>query len=205
LTEGDKDVNKVADVQARPIWRRAWDRLRDRYCRTFRHGHHVYLFDPAAPPPPRLDDFHLRLLPPGKTLPSEIADATLRHLGPPALDGDLMEIRAGGVLWTGVLGDAVVGSTFTRGGAEFARWLLPLEPEDRVIFRLRTLPPYQGRGIGTALLRAVALQEWVKGGNVYVDCAVFHAASVRTFEKAGFRRVATVKSLSREEALGSSN
>jgi GNAT superfamily N-acetyltransferase len=96
----------------------------------------------------------------------------------------------------------MVGSAITLRGEQFRRWLMPLEPKDRVLFRLRTLPPFRGRGIGAYLLRSIALKETARGGRVYVDCRVFNTPSIRTIERAGFSRVATVKSLTREEAMG---
>lgn len=197
-------MSSFADYQRRPVWRRAWDRLINKYNWTFRKQQHVFRFDPAATPPPNPGDFRIEPFECGELLRSPVAEAIIRHTGPHVLDGDVMEIRQGAVLWAGFWGDTVVGTAVTRRGEGFARWLIPLEPKDRVLFRLKTLPPYRGRGIGAFLLRAVALQKPAGGGDAYADCRVFNTASIRTIEKAGFRLVATVKSLTREQALGAS-
>jgi RimJ/RimL family protein N-acetyltransferase len=168
----------------------------------FRRWQHVYVFDPASTEPKHPADLTIERCARVEDIGAAVWDALGDGGKDPSPEDDRAETRANGVFWVARLKNDVVGAAITRRGRHFVRWLLPLEPDDFVLFRVKTLPRYRGQGIASALMRTIALREGNPVGKAYADCRVFNAASIKAIERAGFRRVATVRSMTREEALG---
>jgi len=101
-----------------------------------------------------------------------------------------------------LLDGRLAGASVSRRGDHFKRWFVPLRPHDVVIFRNRTLPDFRGRGLCPALMRHVMAHELAGDGRAYIDCRVYNKPSICSIEKAGFRRIATMKPLRRKDALG---
>jgi RimJ/RimL family protein N-acetyltransferase len=135
-------------------------------------------------------------------VPPEVLSALSGYASGKEFEWDAREIRDHAVYWVGYLDGQVVGTRMSRRGQYFRSWFVPLEKNDIVIFRGRTLPPFRGRGISAVMLRYIISREVAAGGRAFTDCDVYNKPSIRAIGKAGFRRIATKKSISRREALG---
>jgi RimJ/RimL family protein N-acetyltransferase len=180
------------------IWSRVWRRLSRMFNETFRRRHHVYRFERAAGPacPGLVLDRYDR----PEAVPEDARRAVLRWGGEPAWRTDVEELRDGAALWIGRLDGVVAGAWMSRPGALFRAWFVPLRPEDRVLFRGTTAPELRGRGLSPAMMREIVAREVPPGGRAYVDASVHNASSIRAIEKAGFRRIATLKPVTRNQA-----
>jgi RimJ/RimL family protein N-acetyltransferase len=106
------------------------------------------------------------------------------------------EMHYGAVYWAVYLDDRLAGKSMTRRGSHFRRWFIPLDQRDIVHFAGETFPAFRGRGVYPASLRHIIAQELEPGGHFYLDCKVYNTSVQRSFEKAGFRKIATAKPLS---------
>lgn len=69
----------------------------------------------------------------------------------------------------------------------------PLQPNEAKLVQVTTASAFRGRGIAEALIRFSSAAMFGKGfGPLYARVWHSHAASLRTFEKAGWREVAIV-------------
>ena len=119
------------------------------------------------------------------------------------LDSDLRELSSGSRLWYGLVDGRLAVVLFTRRGNQYCNWFVPLQPDDMVIFRVRTYPSFRGRGLAPALMRFAMHACLRQDGGALVDCRTDNLPSIRSIEKAGFQRTATMKPITREFALGS--
>jgi len=136
-----------------------------------------------------------------EAIPDHIVSDMARDRGPRSLDDLRWELDHNAVAWVASIDGRVVSSSMSRQGCHYTRWLTALRPQDLVIFRNATAPEFRGRGLCPALMQHVMLHELKPGGQVYVDCRVYNAPSIRSIEKAGFRWIATVKPVRRAEQL----
>lgn len=92
------------------------------------------------------------------------------------------------VLWIGDCGgEAVcVACSFKAGRRE---WLIPLGPEDVVIFSVSTSLGFKGLGLAPKLVRHVAESEKKADADVYLDTKRWNVAAQKAFEKIGFVRL----------------
>lgn len=118
-----------------------------------------------------------------------------------SLEVDAWELRHGAVQWLALIDGRLAGTSMSRRGRHFAKWFVPLHDDDIVIFRNGTMPEFRGRGVCPGIMRHVIGTELSEGGRAYVDCRVFNKSSIRSIEKAGFRRIATMRPLRRGEAV----
>ncbi|MBI4566712.1 MAG: GNAT family N-acetyltransferase [Planctomycetes bacterium] len=185
----------------RALLSRAWRRLANVFNQTFRKRNHVYVFDALAPAPAPVE-LHVERYVDVEDVPSRVPEALRNYARRSPWEGDVEELRMGAVYWVGYDEGEVACTCMSRRGIQFRRWFVPLEPSDLVIIRGRTLPALRGRGLFPALMREIVRRELRAGGRAYADCRVYNSASMRAIEKAGFRRIATLKALTRREALG---
>ena len=120
---------------------------------------------------------------------------------PARLEMDKLELSENAVLWIASRNGKVASIVFTRKGLHFRRWFLPLQPDDVVVFRLHTHPEFRGRGIAPALIQHAVKTVLDKPGHAYMDCRTYNKPSIRCIQKAGFKCVATKKTIKREWAL----
>lgn len=181
--------------------RRVWRRLSAAYNAAFRRRNHVYRWEPG---PPLAEDVELLVerFELADAVPFAAREAIESWGGERAWRQDEEELRQGAVLWTGRWRGAIGSAWMSRPGALFRAWFVPLGPADLVLFRGRTSPALRGLGLSPAMMRAIVARELRPGGKAYVDVSVHNAPSIRAIEKAGFRRVATMKPVSRKEAYG---
>jgi len=118
------------------------------------------------------------------------------------LETDLVELRSGSRLWYGLVDGRLAVVLFTRRGHQFRNWFTPLQPSDMVIFRVRTYPEFRGRGLAPSLMRYAMHESLQNGDCSFIDCGTDNQPSIRSIEKAGFRKIATMKPITREFALG---
>jgi RimJ/RimL family protein N-acetyltransferase len=180
------------------FWSRVARRLARAFNRAFRRRNHVYRFERAGGPacPGLAVDRYDR----PEAVPEAARRAISRWGGDVAWRTDVEEIRAGAALWIGRLDGAVAGAWMSRPGALFRAWFVPLRAGDLVLFRGTTAPELRGRGVSPAMMREIVARDLPPGGSAYVDVSVHNAPSIRAIEKAGFRRIATLKPISRKQA-----
>lgn len=176
-------------------------RLRRYYLRYFQHRNHVYVHRGPFPPEHR-DDCTFHRYERFEDVPPEVREAIIAAGGQKALDTDEREMRQNGVMWAAFCDGGLASVLFTRCGAYFRQWFVPLEDGDVVIFRVRTYPQFRGRGIAPSLMRHAFHECLSDGGAAYIDCRVYNHPSIRSIEKAGFEHIATMKPISRQEAFG---
>lgn len=107
--------------------------------------------------------------------------------GAPVLDEIAENFDRGATLWVGPAPEAPTVHLWTIEAGRLARWYIPLDPADTVIFSVATAAPVRGRRLAPALVLA-ALAELEPRGEVYLDTRVWNAAAQRSFAAAGFRR-----------------
>ncbi|MCC6907842.1 MAG: GNAT family N-acetyltransferase [Phycisphaerales bacterium] len=130
-----------------------------------------------------------------------VVESIVTHGGKSMLDLDFQEMRQNAVMWVAFSNGDPVGMLFTRQGQHFARWFVDLNPDDIVIFRMRTYPEYRGRGIAPALMTHAIWSLCANGTRAFIDCRVYNQPSIRSILKSGFRRIATMKPLRRDDVL----
>ena len=194
---------------ARPVfWRRAWARLLGTFNRRFRNWNDVYVFDLSLrrqfdPPTLRIERYGRVEL-----IPDQIYRARCDAVGATAansveryIESIAVEMRHGATYWVGYLNDGVAGIVMSRSGIHFRRWFVPLNQEDLVLFSAETFPAFRGRGVHPAMLLYIIAQELRPGGRAYIDCKIYNSSAKRTYQKVGFRKIATKKPLSRNAIL----
>ncbi len=194
-------ASAASTLLSRSLFGRAWRRALWFYRRRFQNRCHVFVHRGPFPPEHR-DDCAFHRFDRFDDVPQDVRDAVVAYRDASQLEMDAKEIRDGATMW-GASCDGVLASVvFTRRGRDFRRWFLPLRPDDVVVFRLRTYPAFRGRGLAPSLMRQ-ALHEYMQEGNdAYIDCRVYNKPSIRSITKTGFQRIATMKPIRREEAIG---
>jgi ribosomal protein S18 acetylase RimI-like enzyme len=136
----------------------------------------------------------------------QVAAATLSAIeaqtGLRSLATDRFELDHQAILWIAFIGDQPAGMLFCRQGGDFRKWFVPLMDTDIVLFRGRTFPEFRGRGVMPALISNAMHAMLRDGGAAYCDCRVYNTSSMRCITKAGFTRIATMRPISRDDALG---
>ncbi|HEX7902111.1 MAG TPA: GNAT family N-acetyltransferase [Planctomycetota bacterium] len=178
--------------------RKAWRASVAAFNRVFRGRHHVYRLEPG--PRPACPGLAVERYDRPEDVPDDIRQAVRRWGGEKAWTWDVREMDDGAALWIGRLVGAVAAAWMSRPGSLFRAWFVPLRAEDVVLFRGTTAPELRGRGIGPAMMREIAGRSLASEARVYVDVAVHNAPSIRAIEKAGFRRIATCRPVSRKDA-----
>lgn len=135
-------------------------------------------------------------------IPKPVLDVFERNDGKKSLEIDRQEMGQAAVMWLAFFDSKPAGILFTRRGRDFKKWFVDLAEQDIVLFRMHTYPEFRGRGIAPALMSYAMSQSLGEGGRAYIDCSVFNSSSRRSIEKAGFSLVATMKPISRKQALG---
>ena len=178
--------------------RKAWRALAAAFNRVFRGRHHVYRYVPG--PGPSCPGLAVERFDRPADVPDAVRQAVVRWGGEKAWAWDVVEMNDGAALWIGRLDGDVASAWMSRPGALFRAWFIPLGAEDVVLFRGRTAPELRGRGISPAMTREIVRRALPPGASAYLDVAVHNAPSIRAVEKAGFRRIATRRPVSRKVA-----
>lgn len=177
--------------------RSIWDRLRARivrsFNRAFRDQNHVFEFDRSAAASAPLRDWSVLRCERLEEVPAAFREGFDAEAGPAGLGSDGGELERHAVLWLARLDGRPAAAMLSRRGEHYRRWLVPIGSADLVLYKARTLPSLRGRGVYPALMREIVARELPAGGRAFVDCKVHNAPSIRGIEKAGFRRVTTVK------------
>ncbi len=114
---------------------------------------------------------------------------------------DKLELTENATLWVAFVNGHVATTVFTRKGEHCRRWFVSLQPDDVIIFRLHTRPQFRGRGLAPSLIHHAAHSSTSAFGNVFIDCRTYNKPSIRCIEKAGFKCIATMKTIKREWVL----
>jgi Acetyltransferase (GNAT) family len=94
------------------------------------------------------------------------------------------------LLWIGAYGDAPVCYAWSTHGRDLKEWYIPLQPDDIVIFAVVTWPGSRGIGLARNIVQHIALVEGNDSVHIYLDTKEWNLSAQRSFERAGFRRVA---------------
>jgi ribosomal protein S18 acetylase RimI-like enzyme len=180
--------------------KRAWRWIQQRYRHAFCNNNYVFRHDGPFPPEVRSDCVFMSFDSPDD-VPENVWDDMRRDGKPTRLGKDRRELDENATLWVAVVDGHVASTVFTRRGRFFRRWFVSLEPDDTVVFRLRTHPDFRGRGFAPSLMRHCLHQSMAKSQRAFIDCRTYNRPSIACIEKAGFFRIATMKTLSRAEAL----
>lgn len=172
------------------------------YRRWFQYRCHVYVHRGPFPPEQRSDCTFQRYER-FEDVPLSLRDAIVANRNSKELDIDALEIKDNAVMWVASCDGVPATIVFTRRGRHFRRWFLPLQDQDVVVFRLRTYPPFRGRGLAPSLMRHVLHESVKDGAAAYVDCRVYNQPSIRSITKAGFECIATMKPIPREQVVAS--
>lgn len=187
--------------QQRTFFNRVKGRLLRSYRRWFQNRNHVFVHRGPFLPINREDCTfccYERL----EDVPMNVREAIMAQGGQRTLNTDEREIEQNATMWASFCGEDLASVLFTRRGAHFRQWFVPLEDNDIVIFRVRTHSQFRGKGLAPSLM-SYALHESLGAGEAaYIDCRVYNQPSIRSIEKAGFQHVATMKPIRREDALG---
>jgi len=179
--------------KGRRVWVQVWRRL-------FRNRHHLVVWDDTTVIPKDPSGMSVVCYEREADLPESFLRILEQRQGQRGLDTLRSEFRNRGLLWLGVINDEPVGYLWTRRGSDFARWYVPLNDDDQVIFAMVTMPEWRGHGIAPTLMRHVVSNRPSEGSKVYGDIVVWNGASLHAAEKVGFRRFATMKPI-REDCV----
>ncbi len=176
-------------------------RLTRYYQKSFQNRH--YVFEHRGPIGPvmntpcevvkyeRFDDVH------------KIVKEAIQFYGEErTLERDRLQMDQDADMWVMFIDGRPVTMKFTRRGRYFKRWFVPLQDDDIVVFRGRTFPEYRGRGLHPALTRFMFKRILHEGQRAFTDCKIHNKSSIRAIQKNNWARVATMKPISREQALG---
>ena len=182
----------VKATLARVIY--AWNRLA-------RHRNHVFVCEPLTSGPPVPENLTIMRCGANEDIP-EVLRLQLTSVHDDLWITDVVwEQRHGAVLWLALVDAKYAASSMSRRGKHFARCFVPLDDDDVVIFRNWVAPAFRGRGLCPALMSRILCDEVLPGQRAFADCRVYNRSSIRSIEKAGFRRIATAKPLLREEVV----
>ncbi len=95
----------------------------------------------------------------------------------------------------GFIYDEPVCIGLARKASRIPKWFIDLEPDDVVLMRGATVPTHRGKGISPCLQQTAASLFPVERINVYIDASIYNAPSLRSIEKAGFKRICKKKSI----------
>ena len=187
---------------ARRVMARAGDALLAGWRRMFSNRNHIYVYEacgvvPALPAWLKVHRFE-RLA----DVPPSYMEALAAFRSPQYVRSAAEELSKNGVLWVAAVDDRAVASSVSRRGKYFRRWYLPLRDDDMVVFAGSTAPSARGRGVMAAMLVECFRRDCQGRCCALTDCKSWNRAAIRTIEKAGFRRIATMKPLRRKDALG---
>ena len=118
------------------------------------------------------------------------------------LEIDRLEMDQDANMWVMFIDGQPVTMKFTRRGRYFKRWFVPLQDDDIVVFRGRTFPEYRGRGLHPALTRFMFQRILHEGQRAFTDCKIHNKSSIRAIQKNNWVRIATMKPISRKQAIG---
>ena len=125
-------------------------------------------------------------------LPPEIVATIKPEERGERLDGFRAEFARDGVLWIGQVDGRFAATQWSRRGRYLPDWYIELKPDDIVSYSASTETQYRGRGILPAMLRHVIESEPVGLGEFHCDIFEWNVASLRAFDKAGYREIARV-------------
>ncbi len=95
------------------------------------------------------------------------------------------------ILWIGVFNGRPVSHAWSVRRRDLGKeWYLTLRPDDIIVFAVVTWSGFRGRGFARILLHRLVAKESAGGNDVYLDTKHWNIMAQRSFEKAGFRRVA---------------
>ena len=134
-------------------------------------------------------------------IPQSIIDDIIASRPEKSFDVDNDELRNHATLWVALVNGRVGSFFYTRKGSHFRKWFLPLSPDDVVVFRMRTPDQHRGRGYAPALLRHALSQIIIDGAWAHIDCRTYNKPSIKAIEKAGFVRVAKMRTLRPHEVV----
>lgn len=180
---------------------KVWRRLRRYYRRYFQNRNHVFVRRGPYPLAER-DDCSFHCYPCFDDVPVEVRRAIITRRGRDVLETDRRELDEGAVMWIAEIHGTPASVLFTRRGGLFRDWFVPLDVDDMVIFRVRTDPQYRGRGLAPSLMRRAMAESLSSDSRAYVDCRVYNRPSIRSIEKAGFERIATMRPIERSTNRG---
>lgn len=107
-----------------------------------------------------------------------------------------VELDTRTVLWLCRINGRFAGMQRSRFGRDIAFWYVPLREQDLVIYATGTSEELRGRGVASTIMRHIVSHDLEIGGRAYIDCEIWNIASIRSIEKAGFKRIATMRPLS---------
>ena len=175
---------RLAAEHARRRWNRAVDdRIVVWEWRPGVGGRRVGGSEPAA------DGLRLDRYGGPEEVPDAFFEAAEAEEGPNALRRVRAEFADAGVLWVPRLAGRPAGYQWTRRGDLVVPWHVPLGPETTLIFSVVTFRPYRGRGVARRAMFEICRREVPTDGRAVGESFVWNRASVRMFEKAGFRRL----------------
>lgn len=179
---------------------RAARRLHTYYRRWFCNQNYVFRHDGPFVAQYRADCTFVRVES-SSDLHESIRSQIREDGGERRLSMDCRELDEQATLWIALVDGNVASTVFTRRGAQFKRWFLPLRPEDVVVFRLRTYEAYRGRGLAPSLIRFAMHHTVTSPGCAFIDCRTYNMPSIRCIEKSGFKRIAKMRTIQRDWAL----
>ena len=169
--------------------------------KTFRKRNHIFVkTGPYTEPVNQL--YQVEHYNAFQDVPSIVKQVITDTEGPKSLIKDEQELALQSSMWVAFYREKPVGVLHVRKGEAFADWFINLDSTDIVIFRVRTFPQYRGKSIAPFLMNQCLFESKGDKGKAFIDCRIYNHASVRSIEKAGFKRIATMKPITRQDALG---
>ena len=163
--------------------------------RIAQHRNHVFRHNPSMPRLAAPTGMVVQCFTGPAEIPQRTRDEMARHFGEREVELQRWEMERKAVLWVATVNDRLAGVSMSRLGRYYARWFVPLRARDVVIYRNSTLPAFRGQGVCPAIMHEIVSRQVVADSRAYVDCKIYNKSSIRSIEKAGFQRVATLKPL----------
>ena len=123
---------------------------------------------------------------PGDELPNELKTALAAAFGADFPAVHAAEAAGASTLYVGLTGGAPAGFARAKPGDRVEHWHRELPPGDRLVYAMATRRAARGRGLSTAVLRAI-LDDLPPGAAAWADTMVWNAPALAALRKAGFR------------------
>ena len=125
---------------------------------------------------------------------TDLIEKLIISYGEKSVNTDLLYVKEKGcTLWIAFLKNDITCMRLSRIGSAIPKWFLPLNPNDQVFLRGKTVEKHRGKGISPALLQYMISKLSDKKINIYVDCSIYNKANIRSLPKAGFKIIAKMK------------
>jgi hypothetical protein len=183
------------------LWIKALRKLRQYYRKLFEKKNYIFSnegpFEPVINSPCEFECYRRF-----EDITDQVREKIIECEGINSLKAIKFEMHHGALMWCGFVDGQLANYRFSRFGKYFKMWFVDLNDKDIVLFRGKTYPEFRGRGVHGAVGCYIMHVLLKNGGRAFVDCDANNISSIRANAKAGFKKIAEMRPITIEDALG---